>query len=164
MAFVPRANKPPVNLEENLLEQILGAGCEPPTLQFKPLIQAPAPRKKGERVHRSDPLTLKERRWALDMAWPGRKIAVEVQGAVWAVKGAKKCPVCGQMEAGKHGRGQGIEKDAEKLSWLQIHGWRVIIVTPNQVRNGDALRAIRYLLSIRRVARAIHVRQTDPAA
>lgn len=66
-----------------------------------------------------------ERKWRFDFAWPDVKVAVEIQGGTW--------------NGGKHGRGSGIEKDAEKLSAAAIAGWRVLIVTGNQVRSGQAL-------------------------
>lgn len=78
----------------------------------------PAP----EREYRFD----EARKWRFDFAWPDRKLAVEIQGGTW--------------NAGKHGRGSGIEKDAEKLSAAAIAGWRVLLVTGNQVRSGKAIR------------------------
>ena len=65
------------------------------------------------------------RRFRFDFAWPDRKLAVEVQGAVWT--------------AGRHTRGAGAEKDAEKLSLAVLHGWRVLIITGKQIKSGEAL-------------------------
>jgi len=84
---------------------------------------------KPEREYRFHPT----RRWRLDFAWPrgalidpfssGRPIAIEVQGGIW--------------NRGKHGRGSGIVKDYEKLNHAQAMGWRVLQLTPQQVKNGE---------------------------
>lgn len=57
-------------------------------------------------------------RW--DFAWPARALAVEIHGAVWA--------------GGRHGRGGGIETDAEKLAHAALLGWRVLIVPEKWLR------------------------------
>ncbi len=65
------------------------------------------------------------RRFRADFAWPDRLIAVEVDGATWT--------------GGRHSRGSGIERDAEKQTLAALHGWRVIRVTGAQVKDGRAL-------------------------
>ena len=65
------------------------------------------------------------RKWRLDWAWVPQKIALEIQGGVWS--------------GGKHGRGAGIVKDHEKLNAAQALGWRVIQLTPGQVKGGELL-------------------------
>lgn len=57
-------------------------------------------------------------RW--DFAWPDRAVAVEIHGATWA--------------GGRHGRGGGIESDAEKLAHAALLGWRVLIVPEKWLR------------------------------
>ena len=54
----------------------------------------------------------------------------------------------GGYVAGRHGRGAGIEKDAEKQSAAAILGYRVIRVTPRQVEDGRALSWIRQALGL----------------
>lgn len=71
--------------------------------------------------HRFHPI----RKWRFDWAWVPQKIALEVQGGVWT--------------GGKHGRGAGIVKDHEKLNAAQALGWRVIQLTPGQVKKGELL-------------------------
>lgn len=66
------------------------------------------------------------RRWRFDLAWPDRRIAVEVQGGVWT--------------AGRHTRGRGAEADAEKLSCAAVGGWRVLLVTRTHIESGAAVR------------------------
>lgn len=76
-----------------------------------------------------------ERKWRFDYAWEGqrniegdyilmgRMLAVEIQGGIWT--------------GGKHGRGSGIVKDYEKLNHAQALGWKVLQLTPQQVRKGE---------------------------
>ena len=68
-----------------------------------------------------------ERRWRLDLAFPERKLAVEVEG--FAAGGT----------AGRHQRAAGFAADCEKYSELAIAGWRLIRVTGKQVKSGAAL-------------------------
>ena len=69
------------------------------------------------------------RRWRFDFAWPDGPIhdrwAVEVEGGTWV--------------NGRHGRGKGFEADCEKYARAALLGWRVIRVTPAQIRSGAAL-------------------------
>lgn len=60
------------------------------------------------REHRFHP----ERRWRFDFAWPEQKLAVEIDGAVYA--------------AGRHTRGSGFRRDAEKLNTAVLLGWRLL--------------------------------------
>jgi hypothetical protein len=65
------------------------------------------------------------RKWRVDFAIMPDKIAIEVEG--------------GGFVAGRHSRGEGLENDCEKYSALAIAGWRLIRVTPRQVKDGRAL-------------------------
>lgn len=58
------------------------------------------------------------RRWRFDLAWPDRKVAVEIDGGGWV--------------NGRHSRGGGIEKDAEKFAEATLLGWRVFRCSPKQ--------------------------------
>ena len=40
------------------------------------------------------------------------------------------------QQGGRHQRPEGFERDCEKLSLAAAHGWRVVKVTPGQVRDG----------------------------
>ena len=66
------------------------------------------------------------RRFRWDFAWPSERIAVEVQGGIWRRRG------------GAH-TGTGAVRDCEKLSLGAILGWRVLVVTTDQVRSGQAV-------------------------
>jgi very-short-patch-repair endonuclease len=74
-----------------------------------------------EREYRFHPT----RRWRFDFAIPAKQVAVEVQGGVW--------------NGGRHATGTGITGDCEKFSVAASLGWRVMPVTPAQVKSGDAL-------------------------
>lgn len=66
------------------------------------------------------------RRWRFDIAWPDARVACEVHGGRWV--------------AGRHVRPQGFAADCEKLSAAAINGWRVVVVTAEDVTAGRALR------------------------
>ncbi len=72
------------------------------------------------------------RKWRFDYAWPDRKIACEVEGAVWV--------------QGRHTRGSGFVKDLEKYNTAAEMGWRVVRVTTQDVKNGRALQWIERIL------------------
>ena len=65
------------------------------------------------------------RRWRFDLAYPSRRVAVEVDG--------------GAFVGGRHVTGTGFEADAEKLSTAASMGWRVLRFTPRMIRDGKAL-------------------------
>ena len=71
--------------------------------------------------HRFHPV----RKWRLDFAWPDHKLALEVEGGVFI--------------QGRHSRGAGMVKDMTKYGELAVMGWRLLRVTPKQIRNGEAL-------------------------
>ena len=86
----------------------------------------PAP----EREYRFAP----PRRFRADFAWPDHKLLVEVDGATWS--------------QGRHARGSGIERDAEKYSLAAVHGWRVVRVTRAMVEDGHALGLIEQAMAV----------------
>ena len=69
-----------------------------------------------------------DREWRFDFAWPGYKLALEVQGGTW--------------KSGAHSRGRGYEADREKINWAEIHGWHVLEATTDMVADGRALTTI----------------------
>ena len=62
------------------------------------------------------------RKWTVDFAWPELKVAVEVQGGIWA---KRKDPITGKTLGTAH-TGRGHERDMEKMNSLQIAGWIVL--------------------------------------
>ena len=73
-----------------------------------------------------------KRRWRFDFAWPIYKVAVEVDGGIFC--------------RGRHVRGKGFERDAEKRNAAVLAGWRVLHFTPQQVKSGQAVQAIESLM------------------
>ena len=72
------------------------------------------------------------RLWRFDLAWPDRKLACEVDGAVWS--------------GGRHTRGAGFTEDCNKFNEALLLGWRVLRVTSDHVRTGEALTWIKAAL------------------
>lgn len=68
------------------------------------------------------------RDWRFDFAWPDRKLAIEVEGGIWA--------------EGRHTRARGFTDDCIKYNEAQLLGWRILRVTAKMVRSGEALRLI----------------------
>jgi len=62
----------------------------------------------------------KQRRWRMDFAWVDEKLGLEVDG--------------GAFSRGRHVRGAGFEKDAEKGNMAVEQGWRVLHYTPQMIR------------------------------
>ncbi len=73
-----------------------------------------------------------KRRWRFDFAWPLYKVAVEVDGGIYS--------------RGRHVRGYGFERDAEKGNGAVLNGWLVLHFTPRQVKSGIAIRQIQELI------------------
>ena len=80
------------------------------------------------------------RAFRLDFAWPGPKVAAEVQGGGWM-------PVDENgRRRGAHGGGAALERDCEKHALAAALGWRVVPVTPAQIRDGRAVRWVGLVL------------------
>ena len=73
------------------------------------------------------------RRWRFDLAWPAQSLAVEIDGSMFV--------------GGRHGGARSAVRDLEKRAAAAVLGWRVIPVTPMQVRNGTAVRYVRAALA-----------------
>ena len=72
------------------------------------------------------------RRWKFDLAWPERKLAVEIDGGLY-IRGA-------------HSRGADREADMEKDAEALCLGWRVLRVSPRHVKDLRALQWIERIL------------------
>lgn len=68
------------------------------------------------------------RKWRADLAWPSLKILLEIDGAIWA--------------GGRHVHPAGFLKDMEKSNAAAILGYRTIRTTPQEVKNGSALKLV----------------------
>jgi very-short-patch-repair endonuclease len=73
------------------------------------------------------------RLWRFDFAWVEFGIAIEVEG--------------GTFMAGRHNRGAGMAKDAEKYNEAALLGWRVFRVTGDMFRHGEAFEMTRRALT-----------------
>ena len=72
------------------------------------------------------------RKWRLDLAAPASLQAIEVDG--------------GLATGGRHGGSPAVFRDLEKRNAAAVMGWRVLHVTPSQVRGGEALQWARAFL------------------
>lgn len=72
------------------------------------------------------------RLWRFDFAFPARKIAVAIEGAVWT--------------RGRHNRGAGFIADCEKYNEAERLGWHVYRMPGPWVEGGRAARLIRRVL------------------
>jgi len=62
------------------------------------------------------------RLWRFDLAWPGARLAVEIQGGIYTF--------------GRHVRGPALLREWEKLNTAALDGWAVLLVSPDQVTDG----------------------------
>lgn len=69
------------------------------------------------------------RRFSCDLVWLEARLVVEVQGGVW-------------LRRGGHTGGQAQIDDMEKLNLVQLEGYRVLQVTPQQVTDGTLTRLL----------------------
>jgi very-short-patch-repair endonuclease len=105
------------------------------TLLAVQLEQAGIPFEEEYRFHES-------RKWRADFAIRRYQLGgipslllIEVDGGSWV--------------AGRHTRGSGFEKDAEKLNAAAELGYRVLRYTPRMIESGEALEQIRRILSMK---------------
>jgi len=74
-----------------------------------------------EREYRFHPT----RRWRFDFAWVEGKVALEVEGSVWA--------------QGRHTRGKGFLGDIEKYNEAVLRGWKLLRVSTTHAGLGYAV-------------------------
>lgn len=65
------------------------------------------------------------RKWRFDLAWPARRIAVEVDGGTWS--------------GGRHVRGLGFDNDCLKINAATEQGWRVFRYSTGLVLSDEAI-------------------------
>ena len=76
------------------------------------------------REHRFHPT----RKWRFDFAFPDHKLAVEIEGGIWA--------------NGRHTRGSGFKADMEKYNEAALLGWKVLRFDGDAVRTGTAINTV----------------------
>jgi len=74
------------------------------------------------------------RKWRFDVAFPERRVALEIEGAVWT--------------RGRHTRGAGFLGDMEKYNTATQMGWRVYRCTWQEVENGQAVELLKGALEV----------------
>jgi len=74
------------------------------------------------------------RKWRFDLCFPGKKLAVEVNGGIFS--------------QGRHTRGAALLLEYEKLSEAAALGYRVIFTTPDQLCLTETAALIRRALAI----------------
>jgi len=72
------------------------------------------------------------RRWKFDYCWPGRLLALEIEGGIYGRTG-KKCMVCGRAAVGAHTSIERLLTDMEKYNAAAAGGYRVVRATPGMV-------------------------------
>lgn len=74
-----------------------------------------------------------KRKWRFDVAFPERKIAAEIDGAVWT--------------QGRHTQGKGFIADQEKTNEAQLLGWKVYRFVTADLETGRFLDVMERALS-----------------
>ena len=75
------------------------------------------------------------RRFRFDFAWPGQKIAVEIDG--------------GTFSGGRHTRGIGYRNDCIKYNLASCSGWVVLRGDRQMVRDGSLLASLEQIIKNR---------------
>ena len=71
------------------------------------------------------------RKWRFDFSWPQYKVALEVEGAIFA------------RTAGRHNRGAGMRADMEKYNAANVLGWNILRVMPQDVAMLDTVNMVK---------------------
>lgn len=80
------------------------------------------------------------RKWRFDYAWPEHKVALEVEGGLFA------------RVKGRHARPQGIRGDMEKYNTAAGMGWLVLRCLPEELLRTATLEYIRAAIATRKAA------------
>lgn len=97
----------------------------------------------------------KNRKWAFDWAWPNAEITLEPvkqPGRLMAfpdvvVSSPLALEIDGVWSGGKHNRALGIINDQAKRNSAVIMGWRVLVVTPQDIASGAAINLLKRAFS-----------------
>jgi very-short-patch-repair endonuclease len=73
------------------------------------------------------------RRWRADFLWRD---------------GPRGEPLVVEIDGGAHRAGDRWQRDADKRAWLSAEGYRVVVVTPQQVRSGLAIDLLCWLFGL----------------
>lgn len=75
------------------------------------------------------------RKFRFDFANEASRVAVELEGGVFGRKGAKKCPTCGQIAAGRHSTPMGLHGDCEKYNLAASLSWVLFRFTAKHLKD-----------------------------
>ena len=75
-----------------------------------------------------------KRKWRADFHLVGKKILVEVEGAIWS--------------GGRHTRGKGYIGDMEKYNAATMMGFQVLRFSTDQVKSGHAIQQIEKMVGL----------------
>lgn len=75
------------------------------------------------------------RLWKFDLAYPDRKLAIEIEGGTWV--------------RGRHITPSGYARDCEKYSIAALLGWTVVRVTSDMVHNKKAIKLVQIALGLK---------------
>lgn len=75
-----------------------------------------------------------KRRYRFDVAWPEKKIAIDVQGGLY-LKGRRA-----------HGSPEQMKRDSMKQAEANLCGWIFIAVTPEMMKDGSAVELVKKAL------------------
>ena len=78
------------------------------------------------------------RKWRFDWAWPGQRVALEVQGGIFC--------------RGRHTQGAALLKEWEKLNTAASLGWRILYCQPKELLTAATMELIRNALAPAEVA------------
>lgn len=79
------------------------------------------------------------RTWRFDFVITGTKFALEIEGAIWS--------------NGRHTRGSGWEKDAEKYNTAAACDWKVFRFSTGMVKKGEAIKFLQRIKAIMEIAK-----------
>lgn len=80
------------------------------------------------------------RNWRFDWAYLDQRIAIEYQGGNFGYNGTGR---------GGHASVAGLARDYEKITAASLHGWMLILIDAQTVRNGRAARWVELAFKMR---------------
>lgn len=75
------------------------------------------------------------RKFRFDFANEASRVAVELEGGVFGRNGAKKCPACGQVAAGRHNTPMGFHDGCAKRNLASSLGWVIFTFTAKHLKD-----------------------------